>query len=405
MLDAQLITRKAETDTKNAVRFLSEMVQIQSFDNQEGEAAQRVAQEMKACGFDSVSFDPMGNVVGVMGKGETVIAFDGHIDVVGVGDLSQWDSPPFSGDVHDGRLWGRGSTDQKSGVAAMIYATKNLKELNLLDGLTLLVVASVNEEDCDGMCWQYLYKEQNLRPEFVVLTEPSDKNIYRGQKGRMALKITTKGISAHGSVPEQGDNAIYKMAPIISDIEKLNTRLPYHAELGWGTITISQIFFSNASSCAVADGCSIVLDRRLTYGETKEQVLDQLQGLESVQKSKASVEVILYDVPTYTGLKYPTECYFPSWITPEDSPCVDSAVQAYRSLFAKEPKVDKWVFSTNGVAISGLFGIPCIGYGPGDASEAHKANESVRIADITDAMAMYMMIPQLYLTSKRKNRG
>jgi putative selenium metabolism hydrolase len=402
MFDAKSISEKAKADTKKAVDFLSEIVQIESFDNQEKKAAERVVQEMQVCGFDKIYVDPMGNVIGSMGTGDTVIAFDGHIDVVGVGDLSQWTSHPFSGDVHDGRLWGRGSADQKSGVAAMIYAAKNMKELGMLDGLTILVVASVNEEDCDGLCWQYLYKEQKLRPEFVVLTEPSDRNIYRGQKGRMALKISTKGISAHGSVPEKGENAIYKMAPIILDIEKLNKELPYHAELGWGTITISQIYFSSASSCAVADGCSIILDRRLTYGETKEQVINQLLELESVKESKALVEIIQYNIPTYTGLIYPTECHFPSWITSEDAPCVKSAIQAYRILFEEDPKVDKWVFSTNGVAISGLFGVPCIGYGPGDASEAHKANESVRISDITDAIAMYMFIPQIYLESKIK---
>ncbi len=400
MIDSKLAKLRAEQETERAIGFLSDIVRIQSYDNQEREAVERVVQEMKACNFDDVWVDPMGNVVGVLGTGPTIIAFDGHIDVVGVGDIEQWDSPPFSADVHDGRLWGRGSADQKSGVAAMIYAAKSMKELNLLNGLTLLIVASVNEEDCDGMCWQYLYKEQNLRPEFVVLTEPSDHNIYRGQKGRMALRISTKGVSAHGSVPEQGENAIYKMAPIISDIEKLNERLPYNQELGKGTITISQIFFSSASSCAVADGCSIILDRRLTYEETKEQVLQQLESLDSVKNAQAGVEVILYEVPTYTGLVYPTECYFPSWITTEESPCVQSAISAYRLLFEKDPCVDKWIFSTNGVSISGLYNIPCIGYGPGDACEAHKANESVKIVDITDAIAMYMMIPQLYLDSK-----
>ncbi len=402
MVDSKMIIKIAEEETVKAVDFLADLVGIKSFDNFEREAAERVAQEMRDCGFDSVWTDPMGNVIGKLGEGSTIIAFDGHIDVVGIGDPDQWAFPPFSAEIRDGRLWGRGSADQKSGVAAMIYAAKNMKKLNLLDGLTILVVASVNEEDCDGMCWQYLYKEENLRPEFVVLTEPSDKNIYRGQKGRMALKITTSGISAHGSVPEQGDNAIYKMAPIITEIKKLNENLPFNAELGYGTITISQIFFSSASSCAVADGCSIILDRRLTYGETKEQVIQQLQELESVKISKAAVEIILYDIPTYTGLVYPTECYFPSWITPYNSPCVETAVQAYRSLFEKEPKVDKWVFSTNGVAISGLFGIPCIGYGPGDACEAHKANESVRISDITDSIAMYMKIPRLYLDLKTR---
>jgi putative selenium metabolism hydrolase len=213
----------------------------------------------------------------------------------------------------------------------------------------------------------------------------------------MAIKITTKGISAHGSVPEQGENAIYKMAPIIQEIEALNGKLPTHPELGKGTITISQVFFSSASSCAVADGCSIILDRRLTFGETREKVLTELQELESVRKAKARVEIIMYDIPAYTGLVYPSESYFPAWITPEEHPCVQAAVTSFTDLFRQDPIVDKWVFSTNGVAVSGLHGIPCVGYGPGDAGEAHKANESMKIEDLTRSAMMYVMIPQSYL--------
>lgn len=400
LMDSNRVRQQVEQYRDDLVFFLCELVRIQSLDGHEGEAAQRLKEEMEKVGFDEVTIDPMGNVIGRIGSGDTVIAMDGHIDVVDVGDESQWNVGPFSGLLKDGRIWGRGTADQKGGVAAMVYAAKAMKELDLLDGLTIYITGSVNEEDCDGLCWQYIIKEDGLRPEFVVLTEPSDGNIYRGQKGRMALKITTKGISAHGSVPEQGENAIYKMAPIIKEIEALNEKLPTHPELGKGTVTISQVFFSSASSCAVADGCSIILDRRLTFGETREKVLAELQEMGSVRKSGAQVEIIMYDVPTYTGLVYPSESYFPSWITPEEHPCVQAAVSSFQALFQKDPLVDKWVFSTNGVAVSGLNGIPCVGYGPGDAREAHKANESVRIDDLVNSAMMYVMIPQAYMGKK-----
>ncbi len=400
-INTKELTEKVKTYKDDIVLFLSDLIKIKSLDNYEGDAVQRVKTEMEKLDFDEIKIDPMGNIIGRVGSGDTVIAMDGHLDVVDSGDDNQWDFPPFSAMIKDGRIWGRGSADQKGGVASMIYAARIMKEMDLLSELTIYVTGSVNEEDCDGLCWQYIINEDNIRPEFAILTEPSDGNIYRGQKGRMALKVSTKGISAHGSVPEQGENAIYKMAPVIQDIEALNDKLPYHPELGSGTITISQIFFSSASSCAIADGCSIILDRRLTYGETKESVLKELNALGSVKKADAEVEVIMYDLPTYTGLVYPTESYFPSWITPEDHPCVKAAADSFRQLFNKEPLVDKWVFSTNGVAISGLHNIPCIGYGPGNASEAHKANESLEIEDLVKATMMYVTIPQVYLAGKK----
>lgn len=402
MINSNKVKQQVELYRNDIVSFLCDLVKIQSLDGHEGEAAQRLKLEMEKVGFDEVKIDPMGNVIGRVGSGDTVIAMDGHIDVVDIGDESQWNVPPFSALIKDERIRGRGTADQKGGVAAMVYAAKAMKELDLLEDLTIYITGSINEEDCDGLCWQYIIKEDGIRPEFVVLTEPSDGNIYRGQKGRMALKITTKGISAHGSVPEQGVNAIYKMAPIIQEIEALNEKLPIHPELGKGTVTISQVFFSSASSCAVADGCSIILDRRLTFGETREKVLAELQEMKSVHRAEAEVEIIVYNVPTYTGLVYPSESYFPSWITPEEHQCVKAAVSAFKALFQKDPLVDKWVFSTNGVAVSGLKGIPCVGYGPGDAKEAHKANESVRIEDLIRSTMMYVMIPQTYLKEKKK---
>jgi len=396
----QNIEGQLEVYKPHLLEFLQELVQIRSLDNHEGDAVQRVKREMEKLEYDQVMIDPMGNIIGRMGSGETVIAFDGHLDVVDVGDESQWSFEPFSGEYKDGKIWGRGSTDQKGGVAAMIYAARIMKDLDLLDDLMIIVTGTVNEEDCDGLCWQYIINEDKIRPEFAVLTEPTDGRVCRGQKGRMALKITTRGVSSHGSVPEQGENAIYKMAPVIQDIEALNETLPVHPELGKGTITISQIFFSSVSSCAVADGCTIILDRRLTYGETRDKVMAELENLESVKAAEAEVEVIMYDVPTYTGLQYPSESYFPSWITPEDDGSVQAAVKAHTYLFGEEPVVDKWIFSTNGVSISGLHGIPCVGYGPGKTAAAHKADEILEVDELYRAAMMYAMIPQFYMAGK-----
>ena len=154
-----------------------------------------------------------------MGTGERVVAFDGHIDTVGIGERANWRFDPYEGYETETEIGGRGASDQLGGIVSAVYGAKILKELGLLpEGMRVLVTGTVQEEDCDGLCWQYLYNEQKIRPEFVVITEPTDGGIYRGQRGRMEIRVEVKGVSCHGSAPERGDNAIYKMAEIILEL-------------------------------------------------------------------------------------------------------------------------------------------------------------------------------------------
>jgi putative selenium metabolism hydrolase len=187
------------------------------------------------------------------------------------------------------------------------------------------------------------------------------------------------------------------MAPIILEIEKLNEKLISDPFLGKGTMTISQIYHSSPSRCAVADGCWISIDRRLTHGESFEYALDQIRALPSVKKAKATVEMYTYERPSYTGLVYPTDSYFPTWVIPEDHVICESAVDAYQGLFKKDPVVDKWTFSTNGVSIMGRHGIPCIGFGPGHEDQAHAPNEITFKEELVTACAMYAALPLMYI--------
>ncbi len=271
-----------------------------------------------------------------------------------------------------------------------------MKDLDLISPEhTILVTGTVQEEDCDGLCWQYIIEEDKIRPEFVVITEPTDGHIYRGHRGRMEIRVEVQGVACHGSAPERGDNAIYKMADIIQEIRGLNDRLHYDPFLGKGTITVSQIFYTSPSRCAVADFCAISLDRRLTQGETHELALDQVRNLPSSQKHGAVVSMYRYERPSWTELVYPTDCYFPTWVIPEDHPAATAMVAAFRGLWG-EPKVDKWTFSTNGVSIMGRYGIPCIGLGPGKEAEAHAPNEKTWKEDLVRCAAVYAALPGLY---------
>lgn len=398
------ILAKAENCQQEMSHFLREMIAIPSESAQEKKVILRIKEQMEKVGFDRVEIDPMGNVLGYIGHGPHLIAMDAHIDTVGTGNKSSWDWDPYRGFEDDQVIGGRGASDQEGGMAAMVYAGKIIKELGLEDGYTLLFTGTVQEEDCDGLCWQYIYNEDKIRPEFVVSTEPTSCRIYRGQRGRMEIRVTTHGISCHGSAPERGDNAIYKMAPILLELQELNGHLRDDDFLGKGTLTVSEVFFSSPSRCAVADGCSISIDRRLTKGETWEGALEEIKRLPSVQKAQAEVSLYTYERPSYTGLVYPTESYFPTWVIPEGHPVCRTLSDAYRGLFGEEPLIDKWTFSTNGVSIMGRYGIPCVGFGPGHEEEAHAPNEKTWKSELVKAAAMYAAIPLVYL-EKLKNEN
>ena len=291
-LDYEKIKEAAEGYRADMVRFLRQMISRPSESCEEKEVVECIKAEMEKVGFDKVEIDGLGNVIGWIGDGDKILAIDSHVDTVGIGNIENWDHDPYEGYETDEIIYGRGGSDQEGGMASAVYAAKIMKDLDLIPrGYKIMIVGSVQEEDCDGMCWQYIYNKDKIVPEFVISTEPTDGGIYRGHRGRMEIRVDVKGISCHGSAPERGDNAIYKMADIIADVRSLNENgcgeedeikglvkmlepeyNPDHYEdarfLGRGTCTVSQIFYTSPSRCAVADSCSISIDRRMTAGET-----------------------------------------------------------------------------------------------------------------------------------------
>ena len=283
-------------------------------------------------------------------------------------------------------------------MASMVYAGKLIQEMGLTGDYTVYMVGSVMEEDCDGLPWVYILKEDGIRPDCVVITEPSSLRIYRGHRGRMEIEVHLRGTSCHASAPERGDNPIYKMNRLVAEVEKLNTRLRQDPFLGKGTIAVTEIRSLSPSLCAVPGACSIHLDRRLTAGETKDSALAEVRALEGAVD--AEVEILTYDQPSYTGLRYPMEKYYPTWVLEEEHPVTRAAVKTYRALWDRAPVVDKWTFSTNGVGSMGLMGVPTIGFGPGEEEVAHSVGERVPIAHLVAAAQFYAAFP-LVFTGKR----
>lgn len=435
MLDFNQIKEAAQKYEADMTRFLRDIVKYPGESCDEKAHIDRIAEEMRKLDFDKVEIDPQGNVLGYMGTGKTLIGYDAHIDTVGIGNIDNWEFDPYEGFESETEIGGRGTSDQCGGIVSAVYGAKIMKDLGLLDDTYRVVVTgTVQEEDCDGLCWQYIINEDGVKPEFVVSTEPTDGGIYRGQRGRMEIRVDVKGVSCHGSAPERGDNAIYKMADILQEIRALNKNdadektsikglvkmldEKYNPEwkearfLGQGTVTVSQIFYTSPSRCAVADSCAVSLDRRMTAGETWESCLDEIRGLPSVQKYGDDVEVSMYnyDRPSYTGCVYPIECYFPTWVIPEDHKVTKALEAAYKGLYGDKrlgneetapsrinrPLTDKWTFSTNGVSIMGRNGIPCIGFGPGAEAQAHAPNEKTWKDDLVRCAAVYAALPAMY---------
>jgi putative selenium metabolism hydrolase len=257
--------------------------------------------------------------------------------------------------------------------------------------VTLYLSASVMEEDCDGYCLLHLIEKEGIRPDVVVIGEPTDLGVYRGQRGRVEATISTRGVSAHAAHPEQGENALYKMAPILLDIEELNERLPEDDFLGKGTIVASHLECTSASLNAVPAAARLFLDRRLTAGETPEGALSEIRALPQI--GNAEVELLEYDEVSWRGERARQEKFFPSWVMPEDHPLVQGMAEAVAAVTGEPPRISRWSFSTNGVATMGRHGIPTVGFAPGREELAHTTEEHVRVEDLVTATAAFSLVP------------
>ncbi len=375
---------------------LSEIVKIPSLSGQEGPVIEKLKQQAEEAGFDEVWVDGLGNLIGRVGDGSKKLAIDAHIDVVDTGDPSQWKYPPFSGLIKDGMVHGRGSVDQKGGAASMITAGRILKELGYDGDFTVYFTFTIMEEDCDGMCWLYIIEREKLVPDFVILTEPTNLGVYRGHRGRMEMEIHFKGVSAHASAPERGDNAILKAARAALAIAELNERLKVDDFLGKGSVAPTIIESKSPSQCAIPDFCRLYLDRRLTWGETKDSAIKEVRDIVG---EEPEIIVPIYSKKSYKGTVFEQEKYFPTWKYSEDHPLVQAGAETYELLFDEKARIGKWTFSTNGVAISGRHGIPSIGFGPGNEIYAHAPNEATPIDHLEKASAFYALMP--YVLSRK----
>ena len=382
----------AQRDT--IIQFLRDIVAIPSYDSLIGPVGERIAEEMRSLGYDEVRFDQMGNILGRIGNGPRTLVYDSHIDTVGIGDPEAWERDPFTGKVEAGVLYARGACDEKGSTPGMVYGLALARDLGLLDGWTAYYFGNM-EEWCDGIAPHALVEAEGIRPDFVVIGEPTRMQVYRGHKGRVEMKVVSKGRSAHAASNFLGDNAVYKMLPVIAGVRDLDPHLHTDDFLGKGTITVTDVHVKTPSINAVPDECTVFIDRRVTFGETKEQAIEQVRALVPANAPDITVEMLFYDDPSYTGFVFPVDKYFPSWALPAEHPLVQAGVEAGRELWGEDLPTGKWNFSTNGIYWMGKANIPSIGFGPGDEVTAHTVMDSVSLDDVVRATEWYALLPSL----------
>lgn len=366
--------------------FYRDGIRTRSYSNEEGDYARLILRQMQALGFDEAWIDPVGNVAGRMGSGEKIIHFDSHMDTVQVHDAEEWAAPPFQAKTLDGMVYGRGSVDMKGGLSASAFAAALAGQMGLLEGKTVYVTGSVCEEYCDGVCLQHFYKDSGIRPDVCVICEPSDNVITLGHTGKVQARIRTIGVSAHGSAPEKGVNAVYLMAPVIERVEALNRKL--QAAPGGGTVVLSKISCETASLNAVPSECEIYLDRRLRLGETTAQVRRELDELVAGLPRTVWEPGTLHHT-SWTGAALEYEPVHEPWKIDEDAPLTERCREAYEQVFGRRPeRYDFWDFGTNGVTPVSM-GVPTIGFGPGEYKLAHMRDEHCDPQKVVDACRFY----------------
>lgn len=390
-VDSAKIQELVEGYREDIITFLKELCAIPSHDSQIREVGERVQAEMEKMGFDDVWWDSMGNVIGRIGDGPVKLMYDTHIDTVGIGDPEEWDWDPFEGKEENGVFFARGACDEKNSTPGMVYGLAIAKQLGLLDGVTAYVFGNMEERN-DGIACHALVEHEGLKPDFVVIGEPTKMQIYRGHKGRVEMKVVAKGKSAHAASNFMGDNAVYKVVPIIDAISKLEPKLGDDDFLGHGRITVTKVEVQTPSLNAVPDEAVVYIDQRITFGEDPQ---DALQRIKDIIGDRDDIEAsILYDdEESYTGFAFGADKIYPAWALDNDDPFVQAGVGAGLAVYGEAPNTGKWDFSTNGIYWRGKAGIPSIGFGPGDELHAHTVLDQVKLSDVVDSTKWYAALP------------
>lgn len=387
------IRQYVDSHEQEIVDFLVDFIAIESVTYHEGNAVAFLQQKMQDFGFDEVRVDAVGNVLGRVGSGKTVLLYDAHIDTVELGDIAEWGFHPLEAKIENGTIHGRGAVDDKGPLTAATFAARAIKELGLDQDFTMWVSGSLCEEDVEGSAVQAMMEvNSDIKPDFVVVAECSSNGIMRGHKGRALLRITVPGKCAHGSTAWRGDNSLIKSLPIMEGIDKF-TFEKEDPDLGRGTIEVTDCENFAPSHNTIPGKSIITCDRRIAYGESIDDLINELKPFyEKIPGVVAEVDT--EKVSTYNGYEITCLDYFPSWILPENDNYVQAAVQTYEKMFdGEKPAIDVLPCCTNATHLCGRMGIKSIVFGPGELEDCHSTDDRVKIADLLKSIKFYAALP------------
>lgn len=367
-------------DERGVVDFLRRLVRTPSLSGEEDEAAEVVAREMEAVGLSVENIG--GNVVGRTALGrEPRLVLNGHMDTVPVGDESLWSHDPYGADVEDGTVYGRGSCDMKGGVAAMVRAYDAVRRAGVDVG-GLLVTAVVQEESPEKLRERRgtieLIDRGVIRGDAAVIGEPTGLGVGIGHRSRAEFEIEVRGRSAHASTPSLGVNAILKAARVVLALEGVG--LKEHPVLGRGTLNVGLIEGGTRPN-VVPDTCRVVVDRRLTMGETPETALKDIEAL--IRGLREGDKELVAGVRCTYG-------WYPTLIS-EEEPVVRGLSEAAATVLGGGPRVYIPPYHTDGGFIHHMARMPIAILGPGDEKEAHTADEYVEMRQVIDATKIYAL--------------
>ncbi|MDJ0752740.1 MAG: YgeY family selenium metabolism-linked hydrolase [Ardenticatenaceae bacterium] len=364
--------------------LLQALVQKRSLSGEEAAVIEVVTAEMHALGFDEIQVDGNGSAIGFKyGKeGGQTLLLDAHCDTVGIAPGVRWQHDPFAAEIHGRRIYGRGTSDMKGALAAMMIAAASADEFQG----TVAVSASVMEEIMEGIALQSIV--DIVQPDFVVIGESTGLNLNHGGRGRAEIHLEAIGKPAHSSTPHLGDNAVYKMLPAISAIKEMP--LTQDPLLGDGIMALTDIISDPYPGYSVIPSrCRVTYDRRLLPGETPESVIGALKQLPAL--ADINVLIAAGEHTTYTGTTLQGDKFFPAWKFEPSHPFVQAAHQGLHTI-GQRPQLSAYQFCTNGAHTAGVAGIPTIGYGPSHESLAHIVDEYIDLDQLHAAALGYVGI-------------
>lgn len=390
-----------DCEYRQLINFTQKLIQTRSLPGEEGEVAELIAREMEKLRYDNVEVDGIGNVIGKIEgfSNKPIVMFNGHMDHVAAGPRELWPVDPYSAEIFEDAIWGRGAADMKGALAAMIYAGGKIVEQfrDMLNG-TIYVTCVVMEEpslECIGM--KYLFEKDRLKTDYVIIGEATNFDIANGGRGRIEVEIKTYGKACHSSAPWRGINALYKMAKVLLELEKLNEKLPSHPILGKSSLAVTAI------NCrpgipdydTIPDEATIILERRLVPPENEETALRQFQELlnrlaREDPEFKASVKIREVKVRDYLGnIHILKKVMGRPWIIDENHPLVQEAARIVAKVIGRKPKIRPYTFGTDANYTAGVLGIPTIGIGPGEERYTHTYEDHIKIRDLINACQIY----------------